>query len=75
MVTMLGDDSIFAAMRAARCYVVKGAEPSEILRAARAVADSEAIFSLDIAERLIHCIAAPARLLQRARPRRRPCPT
>jgi NAD(P) transhydrogenase len=32
MVTMLEDDSVFAAMRAgARGYVVKGAEPSEIL--------------------------------------------
>jgi DNA-binding NarL/FixJ family response regulator len=60
MVTMLEDDSIFAAMRAgARGYVVKGAEPSEILRAIRAVADGEAIFSPGIAERLIHYFATP----------------
>src|SRR5262249_55846648 len=61
MVTMLEDDSIFAAMRAgARGYVVKGAEPSEVLRAIRTVADGEAIFSPAIAERLIHYFATPA---------------
>jgi DNA-binding NarL/FixJ family response regulator len=60
IVTMLEDDSIFAAMRAgARGYVVKGAEPSEVLRAIRAVADGEAIFSPGIAERLIHYFATP----------------
>src|SRR5262249_31474864 len=60
MVTMLEDDSVFAAMRAgARGYVVKGAEPSEVLRAIRAVADGEAIFSPGIAERLIHYFATP----------------
>jgi DNA-binding NarL/FixJ family response regulator len=61
MVTMLEDDSVFAAMRAgARGYVVKGAEPSEVLRAIRAVADGEAIFSPGIAERLIHYFTVPA---------------
>jgi DNA-binding NarL/FixJ family response regulator len=60
MVTMLEDDSVFAAMRAgARGYVVKGAEPAEVLRAIRAVADGEAIFSPGIAERLMHFFAAP----------------
>jgi DNA-binding NarL/FixJ family response regulator len=60
MVTMLEDDSVFAAMRAgARGYVVKGAEPSEVLRAIRAVADGEAIFSPGIAERLIHYFTVP----------------
>jgi DNA-binding NarL/FixJ family response regulator len=60
MVTMLEDDSVFAAMRAgARGYVVKGAEPAEVLRAIRAVADGEAIFSPGIAERLIHYFASP----------------
>lgn len=60
MVTMLDDDSVFAAMRAgARGYVVKGAEPAEILRAIRGVAEGEAIFSPGIAERLIHYFAAP----------------
>src|SRR3712207_3332119 len=46
VVTMLDDDSVFAAMRAgARGYLLKGAEPAETLRAIRAVADGEAIFS------------------------------
>jgi DNA-binding NarL/FixJ family response regulator len=61
MVTMLEDDSVFAAMRAgARGYVVKGAEPAEVLRAIRAVADGEAIFSPEIAERMLHFFAAPS---------------
>jgi DNA-binding NarL/FixJ family response regulator len=60
IVTMLEDDSVFAAMRAgARGYVVKGAEPSEVLRAIRSVADGEAIFSPGIAERLMHYFATP----------------
>src|SRR5215211_7606855 len=60
IVTMLEDDSVFAAMRAgARGYMVKGAEPSEVLRAIRAIADGEAIFSPAIAERLIHYFATP----------------
>jgi len=60
IVTMLEDDSVFAAVRAgARGYVVKGAEPTEVLRAIRAVADGEAIFSPGIAERLIHYFATP----------------
>lgn len=59
MVTMLEDDSVFAALRAgARGYVVKGAEPAEVLRAIRAVADGEAIFSPGIAERMLHFFAA-----------------
>jgi DNA-binding NarL/FixJ family response regulator len=60
IVTMIEDDSVFAAMRAgARGYMVKGAEPAEVLRAIRAVADGEAIFSPGIAERLIHYFATP----------------
>ena len=60
IVTMLEDDSVFAAMRAgARGYVVKGAEPTEVLRAIRAAADGEAIFSPAIAERLMHYFATP----------------
>jgi DNA-binding NarL/FixJ family response regulator len=60
MVTMLEDDSVFAAMRAgARGYVVKGAEPAEVLRAIRAIADGEAIFSPGIAERLIYYFTTP----------------
>ncbi len=60
IVTMLEDDSVFAAMRAgARGYVVKGTEPAEVLRAIRAVAEGEAIFSPAIAERLMHYFATP----------------
>ncbi len=60
IVTMLEDDSVFAAIRAgAHGYVIKGAEPSEVLRAIRSVADGEAIFSPGIAERLMHYFATP----------------
>jgi DNA-binding NarL/FixJ family response regulator len=60
IVTMLEDDSVFAAMRAgARGYVIKGVEPAEVLRAIRSVADGEAIFSPGIAERLMHYFATP----------------
>jgi DNA-binding NarL/FixJ family response regulator len=60
IVTMLEDDSVFAAMRAgAHGYVIKGAEPAEVLRAIRSVADGEAIFSPGIAERLMNYFAAP----------------
>jgi DNA-binding NarL/FixJ family response regulator len=60
IVTMLEDDSVFAAMRAgARGYMVKGAEPAEVLRAIRAIAGGEAIFSPGIAERLIHYFGSP----------------
>jgi DNA-binding NarL/FixJ family response regulator len=58
MVTMLEDDSVFSAMRAgAHGYVIKGAEPAEVLRAIRSVASGEAIFSPGIAERLMHYFA------------------
>jgi len=55
VLTMLeDDDSVFAAMRAgARGYILKGAEPSDVLRAIEAVSRGEAIFSPGIASRLI----------------------
>src|ERR1043166_5763162 len=55
VVTMFEDDySVFAAMRAgARGYVLKDADEEEILRAIRAVAHGEAIFSPAIARRLV----------------------
>ena len=54
MLTMFEDDkSIFAAMRAgAHGYILKGADRTETLRAIRAVASGEAIFSPTIARRL-----------------------
>jgi DNA-binding NarL/FixJ family response regulator len=60
VVTMFEDDySVFAAMRAgARGYVLKDAHEEEILRAIRAVAHGEAIFSPAIARRLVDFFAA-----------------
>lgn len=55
MLTMLeDDDSVFAAMRAgAHGYILKGADKAEMLRAVRAAASGEALFSATIAQRLI----------------------
>ena len=53
------DDSVFFAMRAgARGYVLKGADPSEILKVLRAVADGEAYFGPEIAKRLMNFFSA-----------------
>ncbi len=54
MVTMLEDDaSVFAAMRAgARGYVLKGANPLEMLKVIRAVAEGQALFGPAIAMRM-----------------------
>ncbi len=54
------DDSVFSAMRAgARGYVLKGADPSEILKVVRAVAGGEAHFGPEIARRLVDFFSAP----------------
>ena len=54
------DDSVFSAMRAgARGYVLKGADPSEILKVVRAVARGEAYFGPEIARRLMNFFSAP----------------
>ena len=54
------DDSVFSAMRAgARGYVLKGADPSEILKVVRAVADGEAYFGPEIARRLMDFFSTP----------------
>lgn len=60
IVTMFEDDaSVFAAMRAgARGYVLKGVRSAELLRAIRAVASGEAVFSPAIAERLTEYFGA-----------------
>jgi DNA-binding NarL/FixJ family response regulator len=63
VLTMLDDDeSVFAAMRAgARGYLLKGADPEDIVRAVRVVAENEAIFGPAVAERLLAFFAkAPA---------------
>jgi DNA-binding NarL/FixJ family response regulator len=54
------DDSVFSAMRAgARGYVLKGADPVEILKVVRAVAGGEAHFGPEIASRLVDFFSAP----------------
>jgi DNA-binding NarL/FixJ family response regulator len=54
------DDSVFSAMRAgARGYVLKGADPSQILKVLRAVASGEAYFGAEIARRLMDFFSAP----------------
>jgi DNA-binding NarL/FixJ family response regulator len=48
------DDSVFAALRAgARGYLLKDSDDDEMLRAIRAVANNEAIFSPGIANRVL----------------------
>jgi DNA-binding NarL/FixJ family response regulator len=61
VVTMFEDEeSVFAALRAgARGYVLKGASPTEMVRAIQAAGSGEAIFSPAIAQRLIDFFAAP----------------
>ncbi len=60
MVTMLDDNSLFAAMRAgARGYLLKGADGEETLRAIKAVANGEAIFSPAIAARMAEVFTTP----------------
>ncbi len=55
MLTMLEDDaSVFNAMRAgARGYLLKGADPNEVLSVIRAVADGQALFGPAIAGRVL----------------------
>ncbi|HET8521784.1 MAG TPA: response regulator transcription factor [Thermomicrobiales bacterium] len=54
------DDSVFAALRAgARGYVLKDADEEEIVRAIRAVAAGQAIFSPAVATRVLTYFAAP----------------
>jgi DNA-binding NarL/FixJ family response regulator len=53
IITMLDDDTVFSAMQAgARGYLLKGAQGTETLRAIRAVANGEVIFSPGVAEQL-----------------------
>ena len=61
MLTMFADDaSVFAALRAgARGYVLKDSSRDDLLRAIRAVAHGEAIFSPSIASRVLEFFARP----------------
>ena len=56
MLTMLDDDaSVFNAMRAgARGYLLKGADPQEVLSVVRAVSEGQALFGPAIATRLMN---------------------
>lgn len=65
MVTMYEDDEwVFMALRAgALGYVLKHADEADILRAIRAVARGEAIFSPAVARRVIDYFAAPRPIL------------
>ncbi len=55
IITMFDDETVFHAMQAgALGYILKGADPEETERAIRAVASGEAIFSPQVAERLIN---------------------
>ena len=54
IITMLEDDTVFTAMQAgAKGYLLKGAEGDETMRAIRAVANGEIIFSPGIAEKMM----------------------
>ena len=58
VLTMFDDDTVFAAIRAgARGYLLKGSEGEETLRAIRAVAGGEAIFSPNVAARVVQHFA------------------
>ncbi len=62
ILTMLDDDdSVFAAIRAgARGYLLKGATPTEVLAAIRAVAGGAAVFGPSIAARIVDHFATTA---------------
>jgi DNA-binding NarL/FixJ family response regulator len=54
MITMFDDETVFSAMQAgARGYLLKGAQGEETLRAVRAVANGEVIFSSGVAQHMM----------------------
>ena len=54
IITMFDDETVFTAMQAgARGYLLKGAKGDETLRAIRAVANGEVIFSPGVAEQMM----------------------
>ena len=61
MLTMMDDDeSVFAALRAgARGYLLKGASPTDVVHAIRAVGTGAAVFGPSIAHRIIEYFATP----------------
>ncbi len=62
ILTMLDDEHVFSAVRAgAKGYLLKDAEPAQIVAAIRTVAVGGAVFSAGIAERLIAASASSRR--------------
>ncbi len=62
IITMFDDDTVFTAMQAgARGYLLKGAQGDETLRAIRAVANGEVIFSPGVAEQMMAFFARGGR--------------
>ncbi len=60
VITMFDDDSVFEAMRAgARGYLLKDTDAEDMVRAIRAVAHGDAIFSPSVARRLQRYFAEP----------------
>jgi DNA-binding NarL/FixJ family response regulator len=60
VISMLDDATVFKALKAGACgYVLKGTGGEETLRAIRAMAAGEAIFSPSVARRVMQCFAAP----------------
>lgn len=61
IISMLDDATVFQALKAGACgYILKGASGEETVRAMRAAAGGEAIFSPKIAQRIQQHFAAPS---------------
>ena len=60
VISMLDDTTVFNAVKAGACgYVLKGANGEETLRAIRAAASGEAIFSSEIAQQVMQYFTTP----------------
>jgi DNA-binding NarL/FixJ family response regulator len=60
VISMLDDATVFNALKAGACgYILKGASGEETVRAMRAAAGGEAIFSPKIAQRIMQHFATP----------------
>lgn len=61
VISMLDDATVFNALQAGACgYLLKGAGGEETIRAMRAAASGEAIFSPAIAQRILHHFSRPS---------------
>lgn len=61
VISMLDDATVFSALKAGACgYILKGASGEEMLRAMRAAASGEAIFSPAIAGRIMQHFQSPS---------------